>query len=394
MSSVINNSNSNSALVSTLLGSENVVNQNIYSIKEINPPHSLTYATNRPSTSDYRASGVCNFQLNKYGIISQILFNYKKTVNAGETIADNDIFNVISKIDLLSSSRVISTLTSFDLQAQFSNLSTSKLTPILRSGLGSRSAAASGPTTVDYCIPLVFGSGNTNLQLNSSFLEPLSIRVTWNTINKSLTSGGAATGTSGVISEATLNIRYKNYDESQLSKILSENYSQSQLNQLNSRFYDENTVLITATGAVTEMSCELKNTDCCMDFYIIIREVGNTKPIPCKTLLFTGSGQEIMSLNEQQLQYARIDDTDGFSISQDTLTGAAGLYNIAKVQTGGHSNHSVSNLFSLREINSPKITVTFTSEDTKVYEMVVVENTAAIFSTASASGRMDVALSN
>jgi hypothetical protein len=393
MSSVINNSNSNSALISTLIQSDNLVNKNIYSIKEIAPPHSLTYATNQPATADYRASGSCVYQLSKYGIISQILFNYKKTVIKEEKIAANDIFNVISKIDLLSSSRVISTLTSADLMAQFSNLEANKLIPIMRSGLSARDAVGTTlPTESEFCIPLVFGNGINN-QLNSSFLEPLSIRVVFNTVNKSKNGAGDDAFT-GVISDATLNIRYKNYNEESLSKILSENYSNSQLNQLNSRFYDENTVPIVADGTgVMSVSSELKSTDCVMNFYVIVKEVGTAIPIACKTLLFTGSGQEIMSLNQQQLQYARIDE-DGFSVGQDSLTGGSELWNIAKIQTGLWSNHTLSNLFSLREINAPKITVTFKTVGTKSYEMIVVEESAAIFSTASASGRMDVALSN
>tara|TARA_R110000850_G_scaffold165835_3_gene290876 strand:- start:1387 stop:2562 length:1176 start_codon:yes stop_codon:yes gene_type:complete len=391
MTSVINNSNSNSALVNTLIASDSLVNPNVYTIKQITPPHAMTYASNLPSTESYGANGNVNFQLNKYGIISQILFNYKKkTAAADDYIGANDIFDCISKIDLLSSSRVVSTLTNFDLMAQFSNLSESKLLPIKRSSLRQPAASASA---VDFCIPLVFGfMQDVNTQLNSSFLEPLSIRVTWGTVNKSFSAGDAEL-TNAVISEASLNIRYKNYNEESVSKILSENYDKPQLNQLSTRFYDENTQPVTASSTLTEVAVELKNTDCVQNFYVIVREVGKTQPLAISDIEFTGSGQQILKMNEFQIQYSKIDH-DGFSVGQDIITGANSLFNIAKLQMGLYDSTTMSNMVSLREINAPKITIKFVSVDATNYEVVVVEETAAIYSTSSASGRLDLALSN
>ena len=137
---VQNNSNANSSLVNTMLGSDSLMNPNVYSTKMIVPPHALTYSPMDPSNGSVITDGsTTNFTINKYGIISQILFSYEKTVtNTGAagsgdktvTIGVNDVFSVIDKVDLLSSSRTISTLTRYDLISQFSSLPLVSFTPI------------------------------------------------------------------------------------------------------------------------------------------------------------------------------------------------------------------------------------------------------------------------
>ena len=110
MSNVINNSNSNSALVSTLLASDSLMNPSVYSTKEINPPHSVTYSPHQPSNGNTPTqSNTTNFQVNKYGIVAQMLLSYKKTATVATedaltvTFPVNDMFQILEKVELLSS---------------------------------------------------------------------------------------------------------------------------------------------------------------------------------------------------------------------------------------------------------------------------------------------------
>ena len=135
MSNVQNNSNANSSLVNTMLGSDSLMNPNVYSTSIIAPPHALTYSPMDPSNGSVVADGsTTSFQINKYGIIAQILFSYEKVVTRSDAgavdVNVNDIFAVIDKVELLSSSRVISTLTRYDLMSQFSALPQDHFTPI------------------------------------------------------------------------------------------------------------------------------------------------------------------------------------------------------------------------------------------------------------------------
>jgi hypothetical protein len=380
MSSVINNSNTNSALVNTLIASDSLMNPSVYSIKPIVPPHAVTYAKCQPSNGSLTAGGTLNFQLNKYGIMSQILLNIQTDISTPRAVLSNHIFSMIEQIDLLSSSRVVSTLTFDQLMAQFSNLPENKLRPIARTALLGDAGTVG---VMNYTLPLVFGLlGNVDTQPNNAFLEPMSLRIKWS----------ANLGTDVTLSDVYLNIRYRSYNEESNATILSQNYAKPMLNQLSSRFYTENRLTEAKTAGLATMIVELKNTDCVQNFYVMIKKVGEYFPVAIKSLVFKGSGQEICNLTEGMLQHGKI-DTDGFAVGQDAVVATNNLYNIACFQTGTYGDGVLSNLYSLREINAPQITVSFTAE-TASYEMYVIEDCAVIYSTSSDTGRLDSTLSN
>ena len=257
MANVQNNSNANSSLVNTMLGSDSLVNNNVYSTAMINPPHALTYSPMDPSNGSNPTDGsTTSFQINKYGIISQILLSYDKkltmTTAGNVNVLVNDVFSVIEKVELLSSSRVISTLTRYDLMSQFSSLPQDSFTPINEGCIKVRNIAVAvdgGSNSSTFTIPLVFGFMlKENTQLNASFLEPLSIKCYWGK------TGNAITGASAIgIEKPQLMVRYKNYQEEATAKILAENFKNSTLNMLLCRYYDENrSSLITVAAAAGE----------------------------------------------------------------------------------------------------------------------------------------------
>jgi len=425
MSSVILNSNANSALVNTLLSSASLSNPNVYSTMDITPPHSTTYSEHQPSNGNVPVrSNTTNFQLNKYGIISQILLTYKKSYQnvAGDRVLgtpQNDFFNCVEKIELLSSSRVVSTLTKVDFMSLFSNLENGKMTVIQENLLQSKASAVAvvanqvSPDFV-FTAPLVFGfMRDINTQLNASFLEPMSIRVTWGK-DWNLSENFVA-GIVGSVKEPVLSVRYKNYAEDANAQILAENFDKPTLNMLSTRFYDENRQSVLSTTNLTNplsIQVELKNTECVQDFYVVLIKTdpntaqGATTTVPSDVLdptpqvidsiTFTGSGAEILTLNREQLNYGRI-DADGFSYGQDVSTNNNKLYNIVKFQTGIHGYNMLSNTISLREINAPRITVNFTpteSANVSRYYAYIVEDTSAIYSITSATGALASSLSN
>lgn len=395
MSSVINNSNSNSALISVLDNSDSLVNPNVYSIKPIYPPHAMTYSPNQSTTGGDTATSntVLNFQLNKYGIVSQVLFRGVYNLTTAAALSPTAILSCIERIDLLSSSRVVSSLTKFDLLAQFSDLSQAEYNAVQQACIGGR-ATATGATLLNaysFAMPIVFGfMENIDTQLNCSFLETQTIRVTFGTF-------ATTTSMSGI----KMDVRYKNYDESQSSKILAENFDQPTLNMLSSRYYDE-TVKQHTSGAAAGLQSvivDLKNTDCVNDFFVIVRNktaddaitAGRVQPVPINSVVLSGSGQTLVELDEYQLHYARL-GKNGFS---ERVSNGEGLANIAKVQMGCSSDYQMlTNTLSLREINNPQITVTFEAAATQVFEVRVVEKCSALYSISSATGRLALSLSN
>jgi hypothetical protein len=439
MTSIINNSNSNSALVNTLESSDSMVNPNIYSTKEIYPTSATTWTKNEKSNGTSTNGNSMNFNLNKYGIIEQILLSYTKNLGAVSTggastplttfvaLKTGDIFDVIDRIELLSASRVISILTAADLAAQFSNLSTSQYEPIRQTAIASRTSpnvavaqqAVGASVGTTYVCPLVFGfMKDINLQLNSSFLEPLSIRVTFSAnaqypaemVPGTPDAPQGTVLTEDYITNTFLNIRYKSYPEAATAQILASNYSSPELVQVSTRYYDENPVFQDndmGGGSLNDtISVDLRNTDCVEAFYIMARIVNTNGtfgyPVIIKNITYTGSGQEIMNLDELTLPYARLTE-NGFSSSlMRSSDDVANLQNVYKIQVGLYENDGggvLSNTQSLREINAPRITITLdtktlsTGEKTR-FRVDVMEDCSAIYSTSSAIGRLSLALSN
>ncbi len=435
MSNVILNSNANSALVNTMNASSSVFNPQVYSTMKIIPAHSMTYNKHQPSNgSNPVASQTTNFQINKYGIVSQVLLSFTKRLVLGTANLTNgslkagDLFKVIEKVELLSSSRVVSTLTRFDLESQFSDLPQDKRFPLEKSALQARTFAnplVPGTYDEEYTVPLVFGfMKNINTQLNASFLETLSIRCTWGKELDDYAGTLAATATVATsVINPTLQIRYKVFPEDANAKIIAENFDKPTLNMLSTKYYNENrestnvTVTTAGTGGAPQASdsitVELKSTECVQCFYVILTKTEDKDstttapgpdqsfvPQPIDKIKFTGSGAEILELTANELEYMKL-SPDGYSWGQSGTASGAGLQNIYKIQTGVYDSYEMPNCFSLREINSPQIEVTFrpfvtgyTDTNLVQYSVNIVEDCSAIFSIASSTGSLNNALSN
>ncbi len=142
MTSLVNNSNLNSALINTINASESKYNPNVYNTKRINPAAAVTYVRTDKSSGTVAANQTITFDLMKYGICQQINLVYDKVCTNGFTVKNYDFLNVIDRIELLSSSKVIDTLTRHDLLAQFSNLETSQYNIVNSSCIAARGTAA------------------------------------------------------------------------------------------------------------------------------------------------------------------------------------------------------------------------------------------------------------
>ena len=301
---------------------------------------------------------------------------------------------------------MVSSLSAQTLAAQFSNLSASQLSPIETGALAARQATNLG--VQQYVIPLVFPLlQEINTQLNTTFLEPMTVQVHWNDTHQGVGPDKC------VIDTVQLKVRYKNYPEESTSQILASNFSQPELNMLSDTWYNENTKVHTTEGAgdfattMQEAVVDLKNTDAVQESYVQIRhnKASTTDAISHplvqpESLTFTGSGQEIFSLQKFELLHSKI-TSNGFATG--AFPGKVDLNYIAEFQTGRYAMTPntapcMSNCLSLREVNAPRMTIEFmtpvgaTQADT--YSVTVVEKCLAIYAISSATGRLTLALSN
>ena len=412
MSSVINNSNANSALVNTIQASESMTMASVvYSTEPIAPLHAMQYLPVDKASGSVSTNGQMHFQIPKYGTMSQCLLSYKLKNTGTNDWTSGESFDFcqrIKSIDLLSSSRTISTLTRADLVAQFSDLKQSQYNPVKASCLGERTIAAAG--TARFTIPLVFGLfKEQNTQINTSFNEPCQIRVNWDIPDKAVfntaTPPAAVAATMGT--NPQLKIRYKTYPEAAVSQMLAENYGdRPELNMLSTRWYDESTKThpqAGAAGSTQSTTVELRNTEVVSDFFVYIRPsvaanaaVNNFLPCEITKLTLRASGQDIVELTGEELAFMRL-DPEGYACSLEYATDE-GLTKVGKVQTGVYDEHGVSNGFSLREMNSVSMAVEFTAPANTAagdtYEIVVAERCLAIYAVSSSTGRLTLSLAN
>lgn len=431
MTSIINNSNANSALINTINASQSKMNPNVYSTKKIYPSSAVTYVKTQKSSGSVGPNQTMVFDLMKYGIAQQILLCYTKKGNAATTIGAFDFLDVIDRVELLSSSKVIDTLTNADLACMWSDLDTSQFNIVNKSAIAARAANAHGGTGVgvhQFVVPLRWGLlSDINTQLNLQFNEPMSIRIRFGANPYQHSDGGAAANAPTIADDDVfLKMRYKAYNEADFSEILAENYNEPELNQMSVGFYDESVVTkafaptaVASTALRMDLDqpgvkVELKNTDCVNNFFVMVREVGvpaggagageagnggNFVPREILRLRMSASGQEIFDLQGEELFYSKL-CMNGYSTLSNTGTS---LENISKIQTGlweYADGGTQSNTLSLRELNNPIIEVWFvyatnaTGNGDRTYAVSVVEDAVKIYSTTSATGRLQVALTN
>jgi hypothetical protein len=356
MSNIILSSNNNSALIQSLNESESRVIPSIYSTKEIYAPYSTNWYTIDSSSGNTGDGQAVNFDLPKYGFLQQMLFSYTKNINNDSTgTADTaqhktpkgDIFNVIDRVELLSSSRILLTKYSEDLISEFSALSSDQLYAISATAI-KEGAEGGVNNSIKFVIPLTFFF-DLNTMPNLSFNEPMSLRITFRDTKQYSVAKTVGSGNPTVsITSPQLMLRYKMYDEADTAQVLSNNYDSEQLNQLIRRQYRENPQTYVSTGAGTHtFEIILRNVDVVNEFYALVRskatgfvagsnsadDVNNLAEI--EELTLTASGQELCKLNKEQLLYMALTE-NGYQTNNSALESTSGinLKNVNKIQTG------------------------------------------------------------
>ena len=431
MANILLQSAENSSLLQTLNQSESKVIPSIYSTKEIYAPSATSWFNGlTPISSNVVAGGSLTWNLPKYGFLEQMLlsftYDFTSTGNPAadvyQVIPNGAGYNLIDRIEFLSSSRVISTLYAQDLIALHSNLRTDQLYPIQRTfingatGAVGDGAGAGKDVSRTFVLPIVFGFNNDiNTVQNLSFNEPCQLRVvlgstfavsTQYTLAGDVKTFSAAPAGTASISSPTLGLRYKLYSEADNAMLLAENYSEPQLNQLTLRQYRENPKMVTAVGSKISADINLRNVDVINAFYVFVKaesvaqedgaedDINDLQEITSITL--TASGQEICKIDAQSNYYSKITE-NGYSIVP-YIVGSIGYENVFKVQTGLWENSgggAWSNGWSARELNNLVLKVEAnTIRATANYMVYVCETTSTILSTSSNTGRVVNSLVN
>jgi len=419
MSNIQLSSAENSSLLQTLNQSESKVIPSIYSTKEIYAPSATSWYTITPKTGSATDGQSHSWDLAKYGILQQMVLSFTKNVSfTGDgtftgQIPSGDPFNVIDRIEFLSSSRILCTLYSEDIIAQLKNLSTDEYSTISKYlGASATSTLAAGAKNVNqkYTLPIVFPFlQNKNTCPNLSFCEPSQLRIVYRNIGGFNTVTGTVPTLTTTIDNVKLMLRYKMYSEADTAQLLASNYEDEQLNMLTSKNYRENPVSFTAGGTEEidyKFTMELKNVDVVENFYFMIRgptgasegdKQNQLKVI--KRIRLTASGQELCDLSDDQLLYMKVSE-NGWPVNSSYLASDMNdpmvINNVAKIQTGLWTwNKDVwTNGWSMREMNNVVAEVYCDVPANKKYTCYCEEETSCILSVSSNTGRNAISLAN
>jgi len=422
MSNIILSSNENSALLQTLNQSESKVIPSIYSTKEIYAPSATSWYTITAKTGTVANGQSQSWDLPKYGILQQMVFSYDKTVtftadaDFSGKIPKGDFFNLIDRVEFLSSSRILCTLYAEDILAQIKDLSTDEYSTVSNFlGESAASTVGAGAKSVNYkgTIPIVFPFfQNKNTCPNLSFSEPCQLRVVYRDISGLVrvtdNTGAAPTNIASTVT-TNLMLRYKMYSEADTAQLLASNYEEEQLNMLTSRNYRENPVSFTAGGSEVvghKFTMELKNVDVSQNFYFLVRgPTGVTESesqnelVKISRVRLTASGQELCDLTEEQLLYMKISES-GWPVNSSYLASAmqdpVAINNVAKIQTGlwTWDKDVWTNGWSMREMNNIVAEVYCTVPANKKLTCYCQELTSCILSQSSNTGRNAISLAN
>lgn len=419
MSNIILSSNENSALLQTLNQSESKVITSIYSTKEIYSPSATSWYTITPKTGSATDGQSQSWDLPKYGILQQMVLSFEKKVSfTGDgtftgAIPSGDPFNVIDRIEFLSSSRILCTLYSEDMIAQLKDLATDEYSTVsnfLDASATSDAAAGAKEVSKKYTLPIVFPFlTNKNTCPNLSFSEPCQLRIVYRNIGGFRTVAGTAPTLTTTIDGVNLMLRYKMYSEADNAQLLASNYESEQLNILTARNYRENPVSFLAGASQVvdhKFTMELKNVDVVENFYFMIRgptgaaeDADQNKLKVIKRIRLTASGQELCDLSADQLLYMKVSE-NGFPVNSSYLASGMNdpmsVNNVAKVQTGlwTWDKNVWTNGFSLREMNNVVAEVYCDVPANKKYTCYCEELTSCILSQSSNTGRNAISLAN
>ena len=422
MSNIILASNENSALLQTLNQSESKVITSIYSTKPIYAPSATSWYTITAKTGTVSNGQSESWDLPKYGILQQMVFNYDKTVTftADATfsakIPKGDFINIIDRFEFLSSSRILCTISAEDVVAQLKDLSTDEYSTVANFlGESAASTVGAGAQSCNFkgSIPLVFPMFQSKATCpNLSFSEPSQLRVVYRDIAglvRVKNNQGAIPAVITTTITTNLMLRYKMYSEADTAQLLASNYEEESLNMLTSKNYKENPVSFTAGGSPVvdhKFTMELKNVDVAENFYFLVRgptgvqlSEEQNQLVEISRVRLTASGQELCDLTKEQLLYMKLSES-GWSVNSSYLAGQMqdplAINRVAKIQTGIWTwNKDVwTNGWSMREMNNIVAEVYCDVPANTKLTCYCQELTSCILSISSNTGRAAISLAN
>jgi len=448
-------SNAQSALLSSLdQATGALVNPFEYAISKRIKAHGKTTYRVQPTNAGATTAGTTiSWDLPKSGFIRSMTlkFEVECTADAANklTTPATGFLNAIERVNIESSSRRILTMDRAAIMCAYSDLGKEQREAFERGlamhGQGSsrysaNSAASSASgTSIEVFMPLLLSCCDaSNQSLQTGFLEPIRVSITWASsfafARKRQTAADTYADYTITVVKPELIVDSILLPPADEDAVISANFGSGPLSSLVYDYESEtdtNATMSAVDAEGTTITKEIKSTACATDIYFWVEDDGsytsdallgvNRVPLPVESVSLSASGQTIYDNIPAQFLgcFGRRSLRDGFFGSaasggyEDKPTGdddgeAGKSAYVYRLQLGlDNSKQFDSGALSLRELNSPTLTVKMarlspsglrrTSPDavaTRAVKMHVVIRKLGLQVVDSSSGRVTSLLSN
>ena len=397
-------SNAQSALLSSLdQATAALVNPFEYAISKRIKAHGKTVYRVQPTNAGATTAGTTiSWDLPKSGFIRSMALKFEVECAAVAlnklTTPATGFLNAIERVNIESSSRRILTMDRAAIMCAYSDLGKEQRDAFER-GLGmhgkgsakytaNKAASSAAGTSIEVFMPLLLSCCDaSNQSLQTGFLEPVRVSVTWapsfNFARKS-TAGGVYDDYAVTLSRPELIVDSILLPPADEDATISANFGAGPLSSLVYDYESEtdtNATMAAVDAEGTVIVKEIKSTACATDIYFWVEDDGaynsdaligvNRVPLPVEHVSLSASGQTIYDQIPAQFLgcFGRRSLRDGFfgtcasggyevtATNDDDGESGKSAY-VYRLQLGlDNSKQFDSGALSLRELNSPTLTV-------------------------------------
>lgn len=424
MANAILNSNASSALLSSLSSVSSVKNPFVYSYAQKGtlaaahvPSHSRTVVVSQPTGTPNFGVNI-DFPVIKSDMLSNAFIKIVIANNSANAMyANQGLLNMmLEEIMLMTSGKVLCSSRPFGRAALMSNKPyqvKKNLEKMFNLTNGRQTIPANGFVTA--YIPLCFSYFEAaELNLNTSFVEPLIVRVRTAAANQYLDDNAGNPVAAADVQLQTIELVqvHRTLPSDVLQKQIAANYSDTE-SLVRVQPYDlveENSTKTVVAAAGQQIEHVLTTNRCLTKMFIAVEntvsQVANAIAsydegvyLPITNIKITGNGQTVLDIDGDLVKYALNADSDSsnsaFAVGNNWDASYPHNSNIYCFDLGFNKDPShMTNAISTREINDFKVTVTFTAASATLHRLRVCLCSPFLESINSASGKISTSLSS
>jgi len=421
MANAILNSNASSSLVAALDSVSATKNPLIYSYGSKNtlgsahvPAHSRTVVEAQSTSIGWNQN--IDFHIIKAGQLENCFLKLtiaNTAANHGNATLNTNYFNlIVEEIQLLTAGKVIMRNVPFGracLMSQKSFGVRKNMEGLLQITRGAAVTALADNASKTGYVPLLFSCFDVpELMYNSSFCEPMIVRVRLSTDNKYSNLVGAAAQSMNLTAASLIQVHRQMPSQLEQAQI-SANYSDTEsLVRVQNEVVCEETSKTPGGGGATSITHTLTTNRCINKLFVAVEDMAagsEGQYVELTDIEVKANGQTVLSMPAELVALGLNLDTDRANSGQcvgnyweesSATSSTPHTQRVYCINFGMNSDHSahLTNVVSAREINAFTVKATFAAAGATEHKLRVGALTPFLESINSASGKISTSLSS